>query len=542
MNTSLSRADPRLCFRPPIALWLAVFLVPPAVSGETVSPPATVAVSAGTSSPAPAPGRRVDSEVTAAAGATDLVRFFNESSSHYYYTHGEQYQPEYFFFSPDPPALGAAVRLFYPSPKGMPAPPELAAYVNEPFYPVLGVRLAAEDLPRRLRLGLAAYRAAKVEMQNELRSRIARLNDADAATRQQELASLARSQAPRIVELDAAAEQLRTDLQRSGLIGVLAGRGDWNEGRSWRLPPKRDEKAPKDALQMEFEVMRAAVCYQDGLSLAQRRLVREIAMEIQSEIRQSGVSAPSEADVSGFFFSPETARIRVPAGLPAGLAGQIAAFVAEKKQIKAELRDALRSSDEAGADERMRVLKQLAERQAPRIAALEELAEDIRRGLARVPNMPGPPAPPPLPDEIALRISAYRGHKSDLLKVLQAALAQPAPSTRPRDKAVPVTEQVAVFNREHAAQFALLKEEKDGIREALAQYVSGSGAVRDRKSINDLLEEFENSRQEQEIWDRYRDYQVAVLLPGLSPDQRRLLFDAAVEKLALPLPAGEVSR
>jgi hypothetical protein len=31
-------------------------------------------------------------------------------------------------------------------------------------------------------------------------------------------------------------------------------------------------------------------------------------------------------------------------------------------------------------------------------------------------------------------------------------------------------------------------------------------------------------------------------MPGLSPEQRRLLFDAAVEKLALPLPGGEVSR
>ena len=28
-------------------------------------------------------------------------------------------------------------------------------------------------------------------------------------------------------------------------------------------------------------------------------------------------------------------------------------------------------------------------------------------------------------------------------------------------------------------------------------------------------------------------------MPGLSPEQRRLLFDAAVEELALPLPGGE---
>jgi hypothetical protein len=41
------------------------------------------------------------------------------------------------------------------------------------------------------------------------------------------------------------------------------------------------------------------------------------------------------------------------------------------------------------------------------------------------------------------------------------------------------------------------------------------------------------------MWDKYRDYQAAVLMPGLSAGQRRLLFDAAVEQLDLPLPSGE---
>ena len=61
------------------------------------------------------------------------------------------------------------------------------------------------------------------------------------------------------------------------------------------------------------------------------------------------------------------------------------------------------------------------------------------------------------------------------------------------------------------------------------------------KSIDDLLRDFEEARQEQETWAKYRDYRDAVLAPGLSPAQRRLLFDAAVEQLALPLPAGEAA-
>ena len=42
--------------------------------------------------------------------------------------------------------------------------------------------------------------------------------------------------------------------------------------------------------------------------------------------------------------------------------------------------------------------------------------------------------------------------------------------------------------------------------------------------------------QQIEIWRNYRDYQIAVLQPGLSPEQRRLLFDAALEKIALTNP------
>ncbi len=540
MNACLAQAHPRFGFRAPIVLWLALVLIRPLVAGDAVGPSTSVTGTTGNSSPSAAPSRGADADAPTTIERSDRVRFNNESADHYLNSRTER-PTQYFFFPPNPPTLGTEIRLFYPGRTGMPAPSELAAYVNEPFYPVLGVRLAAEDLPRRLQLGLATYRTAKVELQNELRLKVARLTEADAATRQQELAMLARVQTPRIAELEETAAQLRIDLQRSGMYGMLEGRGDWNESRSWRLDSKRNEKVSPDTARMEFEVMRAAVCYQDGLSPAQRRLVREIAMELQAEIRQSGEPVPARKDVFEFFFSPETARIRVPTDLPAGLAGRIAGFVAEKTKLKAELRDALRSYDEASADARTRALKQLAASQAPRIAALEERAEDIRRGLASVPNMPGPPAPPPLPDELAARISVYRSHKADLLQVLRAALAPPTPPDHSREKTVPVQEQVSAFNREHAAQFAELTAEKDGIRKALAQFVRSGEVMRDRKSINDLLEEFENSRQEQEVWERYRDYQAAVLLPGLSPEQRRLLFDAAVEKLALPLPAGEVA-
>ncbi len=532
------------CTRLSGALFLAALLRVPPAAGDDGTPASGAGNPAAASAQPSSSGRMIPPDEAALsdspAGPFDPIRFNNDASSHYYYSRNSRIQPDCFFFPPDPPALGAEIRLFRPVGSGIPAPAELAAAVNEPFYPMLGTRLATEDLPRRLQLEISGYQAAKTELQNELRSKIARLKDADAATQQQELVSLARTQAPRILELEATAARLRTELLRSGFYARLAGRGDWNEGRNWHLSSKPDEKPPHDPLEMEFEVVRAAAYYQDGLSSAQRGLVREIAIELRSDILHRGDPAATAGGPNAFFFLPETARLCVPADLPADLAGKIAAFSAEKARLKAELREAIRSYDAADADERTRALGQLAVRQAPRIGALEELAEDIRRDLARVPDMPGPPVPPQLPADLAARISVYRGHKLDLLKALHAVLAQPAQASRLPRTVGAVQEEVAAFNNEHAAQFADLRLEKDGIREALAQYVRGDQAMQDRKSIDGLLEEFENSRQKQEIWEKYRDYQVAVLLPGLSPEQRRLLFDAAVEGLALPLPAGEI--
>ena len=153
----------------------------------------------------------------------------------------------------------------------------------------------------------------------------------------------------------------------------------------------------------------------------------------------------------------------------------------------------------------------------------------------------------------------------ELLKTLRALLVAPSPradavrspkpeqadagttalawmhdgSTRTEIQSNELTVSVAEFDHRQNELIAALNAEEKGIRESLAEFVRSSGGRVDSKSVNDLLRDFENARQRQELWDRYRDYQAAVLLPGLSTGQRNLLFDAAVEQLALPLPAGE---
>ena len=83
-----------------------------------------------------------------------------------------------------------------------------------------------------------------------------------------------------------------------------------------------------------------------------------------------------------------------------------------------------------------------------------------------------------------------------------------------------------------------LTQEDQEIRASLAKFMRERQGASGPKNVNDLLREFENASQRQELWDQYRDYQAAALLPGLSDGQRRLLFDGAVESLGVALPAG----
>jgi hypothetical protein len=56
------------------------------------------------------------------------------------------------------------------------------------------------------------------------------------------------------------------------------------------------------------------------------------------------------------------------------------------------------------------------------------------------------------------------------------------------------------------------------------------------RRVNTADAQFEKIGREEVI---YKDYRVAMLEPGLSPEQRRLLFGAALAGLAQPLPPGD---
>jgi len=420
------------------------------------------------------------------------------------------------FFPPDPPTLGAPPPAANPADaQRSAAPAELTGYINDSFYAPLASRLTATttagQLSNELRTRLAAYRATKVALQTELRAKLYTLREADAATREARLAEFSRDQTPRIVALEQAEEQLRRDLAAgSDLASLVASMAD---------PSGR---------------LRAIAFFDDGPSPGQRRLLREVAAEV-SKVTKPGSSG------SCLFFSPEGAQVRLPADLPAELVAKIAKY----QNDKAALKQALRAIAEKTTSLRGSAWAELDAQQSSQLAALDDLAEDIRRSLALRKDPAQAPDISPLPPELAGRIAAYRRDKNDLqksllVKVDEVSKNQPA-NGAPAELQEKIREAIASYTRENASRYTALDQRRDGIRSDLARMEKTTGGSAPAVSADMLLQKFTDALQQMDIWRNYQDYQVAALQPGLSPPQRRLLFDGALESLALPLPTGRPS-
>ncbi len=470
------------------------------------------------------------------------------------------YEPRRYFFPPNPPALGEP----YPRNRTKSAglvrstiPLTLSEYVNEPFYSPLSPFLFDESLSKRRQKMLDDYMATKRALIAELRAKIAGVEHADPTTREAQLAEFAREQTPRIVTLEATAYSIRDEFTRWHLFSETA---DWNEGRSWRLGDDTRWESTLD----ELKAIRGSAFFQDGLSPAQRRLLRELAMELEDA--GAGPGSEIRLDVRGpfFYFSPETSRIRLPSNLPPELAEKIARYTREKAEMKKELRDVLYREDRRWFDShRSAAFRELGERQAPRFAELETLAEEIRRGLAPLPNPARPPTPAQaLPPELATRTAAFMDAKStfeqtmnrelvdlkkqfptsrvEFVKVEGGYAIQIVPNrklnTEDSARVAAAQAQLVSFNDEQSKAYRHLVVEKDAIRDGLVKSAGTLAPMVTARIVDLILRDYANTLAVQELWRQYHDYEVAVLQPGLSPEQRRLLYDAALVKLDQQLP------
>ncbi len=471
------------------------------------------------------------------------------------------FRPATIYFPPVPPPLGAPVALFrnYRSGQTETRLPQLLSHVGEFFYAPLGAHLHRADLSKKQFARLDAYTAARTALLAELRAQLTATRDADPATRARALAAFAARQAPRLAALETEAEAIRENLV-SGNFLTQSG-ADWNDNRTWSLGDDLRYESRTD----EFKVFRAAAFFTAGLSPAQRALLREFALELDEPVVDPTASLALDAPKPRFFFSPATARVDLPANLTPAIVAQVDAYTAAKTALKSELRAVVYRQDRAFFGfTRTQALRALAEAQAPRFVALEARAEDLRVALAAYPRAARPPLPA-LPAELTERIAANLRDAQDLRRAVLdrlAALRIEFPELRiefirmggrfsieivadhrnPRGhqaRSEACKALLLQFKAGQSLRFNALTREKEQIQTDLkAASVAQLKAPASPADIDRLKRNFYARFSQLEQWQLYRDYDTAVFEPGLSPQQRRLLFAAATVQLDLPLPGG----
>lgn len=464
------------------------------------------------------------------------------------------------FFPPVPPSYGAPISAqpleTLSEPVSPDAPEELADYVGECFYPMLGTRLHSGGLGRRMQSRIDVFHARRAAVLNELLDELVALHNANAEDRVARLRVLAARQAPEIEALESEAEAIRVALLPGS---VLYHNADWNAQRRWKL---RETEFPRLFVhkEAEFQVLRAAAYFQDELSAVQRGLVREMAMEHQLRARAArGARPPAGDDPRAFFFSPETARFRLPKGLPTDLIAKIAQYNGTKDELKRELLDTIVTHDTSPKARRNTAFQDLRQRQSTRVEQLEQCAEEIRLLLASQPDPP-PPRLPPITPDLRARVHAYNRDRLDFIAEFnqhvrnaqvelpegEAALEPAAQRATARERRIEARRAAARgFEEQNQERFEALRVRHAGIMSELATIAAG---LKDEETgrtmtVDDLMRAYHIAMERFDAYGReagmYVNYKTAMLQPGLSPAQRRLLFGAVLVGLAQPLPHGE---
>lgn len=469
------------------------------------------------------------------------------------------------FFPPHAPIYGAAIAEGHSSAarliggRRLVAPDGMADFVCDPFYPALSTRLFQLELNAGLEARLQGYRAKRLDQVNALLNQFVTLHDLPPETQEQQLREFAQTQTPALVALEAEADRLRDELLADG----LRNRIDWNAGRRWKLGTIKAGANGADA-EAEFQIVRAMAFYQKGLAPPQRGLLRELAIELEGIARKARGLPGRRGESDAMFFSPETARFRLPGNLSPELREKIGIYNGQKAELKRELRETIASLEKASATERTRAFEALADKQWPQIGTMEQLADEIRPLLASHFVVAAPSPPPWIPPSMLETIRAYNEDRDTYfgelrLQMERAVERVPRPDlTGAGDERIQrqrefVTKQTEArqratieFQKEHAARFALLEQRYKAIREGLTIIAEKQTEQKTGRKLNadTLLRQYSASMEEFDTFGRaaviYTNYRLAMLQPGLSPEQRRLLFGYALIGLAQPLPHGEL--
>ncbi|HVZ63948.1 MAG TPA: hypothetical protein VG936_05110 [Lacunisphaera sp.] len=371
---------------------------------------------------------------------------------------------------------------------------------------------------------IVSYQQARQQLLDEIRAKLAELADAPPAARAAGLSTLAAQQTIRLEALAREEEDIRSELAwvgpkfgRALAFGAAAG-------------------------QAESPRLLFAANFYDGLSIEQRMLLAEIAHPEASAFETIAGGPPAAGDI--VLFLPATSRVHLPAGMSPELAEKVRVFGREKANLADELRQTVLRDDYILSSTRTHRLEALAAAQAPRFAALEARAEEIRRELANL-GFRGHPDELDLPMELTQRVGSFYARKMHVRRELLTelrTLRREHPGVGfefnltdrgdglqivQTGKDAQAAAAVAKFNASQAPLYAGFIQESESLRREIEQYLRHNPG-RSNRSVDQLAADFVRAYAARRTAEQYRDYGRAVLEPGLSFAQRRLLFTAAL--------------
>ena len=453
-------------------------------------------------------------------------------------------QPKFIYFPPVPPPLEIPVQPETAEQEMSLAPEALRPYVTEPFYAPVSTFISpmvvgfqgGDGMTDAEKDALRRFRREREELLADLRALVTELRHASPAKRAVEFEALAKKQTARIAALERAAEDHRES---------LAKKSDWSELRAWRLNPNY-ESSPRAGRVIDLQVIRGAAFYADGLLPAQRRLLREIAIEIEEMIEDRRHAGATKR--STLFFQPETSRVPWPRALPISVDVKLEMLDELKSALKQELMSAVFKTDSDLLQ--TRAFRKLAEAQEERLRQMERMAEDVRQELKSIPEYTRATPPTPLPISVLERIERFHEADRDLGRRTGESLEDAASNGKPlpprlqemarsdwvhqwtvrlQQRGRPVSDEDKAAMRAHIAEL-------DAIHDQL-QLVLGRDFSQVEGAKPDLF--LDRLLREQKRAAAMYEYDIACLEPGLSPEQRRLLFSGAIERMELPLPRAD---
>ena len=432
------------------------------------------------------------------------------------------------FLPPFVPVLGATQSDL----QSLPYPAVLADFAGESFFMAYG-SLQLRLKPAQIRQ-IEGYRVARDRLTKELRFALAEAAKLPSNESSDHTARLAARQESALRKLEADAESIRAEL-----AAVDAGLA---------LIKLRDNLGTAHpASQRDFFSALIASQFQNGFSLEQRQLLLEIALE-------SLPGTPVESDTPDSFL-PAPARLHWPAGVTGELVTLWPEFRVLREGLRHELlQQVVHATAAPSADIRTKQHAALAAQQASRFDELHRLAERIRHAAAGL-TWPDRPAASDFPADLVHHVGFAVAHKNALqartqrrfqqfsrqlaptplrltftnnTPVIEVPPAEPAAKTD--KKRADVLSRLHKCNKELEDEYRALSMEMETARTALQQYRASLGGAT-VPAAGKLSAQLAQTYAREETWRRFADYRTAVLMPGLSPAQRRLLFNAALRDL-----------